>query len=131
MKHKMKAVVLIESFHALNSLGQKKLPPHPVAYRVGKAIAKVSSVAKQIEMDRKAIVKEFGVLTEDKKNIEVPAEKMPAFEAKVQALMDSEVEVECHTIEINDLADNIEPAILSPLIDWFIVESVVVPKQAQ
>lgn len=123
--HKMTAVALLESFHALQQLGQKKLPPHPVAYRVGKAIATVSVLAKGIEKKRQALIKEYGVLTEDKKNIEVPAEKMKDFEAAVQALMESEVEVNVHTVEIEMFHEAIEAAILAPLLSWFIVEGQV------
>ena len=129
--HKMTAVALLESFHALQQLGQKKLPPHPLAYRVGKAISAVGSIAKGIEKKRQALVREYGILTEDKKNIEVPADKMKDFEAAVQALMDSEVEVVVNTVEIEMFHEAIEPAILAPLLSWFIVESATVPKQAQ
>lgn len=129
MKHAMKAVALIESFHALNQLGQKKLPPHPTAYRVGKAMSKVGSAAKEIERKRQALVKKYGSLTADGKNIEVPADKMPEFEAEVQSLMDSGVVVEVDCIEIEEFKEPIEAVILAPL-SWLIVESALVPNQA-
>lgn len=122
MNHKMSAIKLIEGFHALQQLGQKKLPPFPVAYRVGEAIQKLESTVKDIERKRRALVKEYGVLSEDKIKIEVQADRMEEFTVKTEALQISEVEVDVPKISIMLFIEPIEPAILSPLLGWFIVE---------
>ena len=120
---KLKVMDLLQGHNALTQFCQIKHPPHSIAYRAGRAMSKLESLAKEIEIKRVALIKQYGKPSEDGKTITVPDESMKEFESKVQELMDSEVEVDVHTIDIQQLHNPIEPSILGPLLGWFIVDS--------
>ena len=128
-KYKCKTEELPIILQALQQLGNKKLPAYPVAYRIGKAFAKVNSLMKGAEKKHNELVKKYGKVTEDGKQVSVTEEFKVEFENKSEELTESEVEIEVFPIEINSFSDPIEAVILSPLLDWFIVntEDPVVP----
>lgn len=132
MKVTSKVEELFEKQAMLEQLAKKRLAPYPTAFRVAKALNIVNSALRDLKIKRQNIFLQYGKPTEDGKQIKVADENMPLFEAELVKFLALEIEVDIPQISMNQLGmADIEPAILAPLLGWFVFEHDIDPADEQ
>jgi len=129
--------VIIDAQPAISVFAQRELPAK-AAYRISKLVKKLSSEYREFEGARNKAILKYGVKMMKKlpgqeverEVTEVTPENVAAFNAEIQALLDSEVELEgCARIAFSDIEHlALSPAVLSDLD--FIIEAPVEDKKA-
>lgn len=110
---------------SLVALSQIKLPAHPAAYRVGRALDAIAQATQQPIAAMQALYRERGVLNEDGTQYAPPTdpEALAAFQAAWTEIQNREIEVELHPISVSDLGNGaIEPAHLMTLREVMILD---------
>jgi hypothetical protein len=110
---------------SLVALSQIKLPAHPAAYRVGRALDAIASATKQPIAAMQALYRDKGVLNAEGTQYAPPTdpEALVAFQAAWTDIQNREIEVELHPINVSDLgAGVIEPVHLMALKDVMILD---------
>ena len=74
---------------------------------------------KLFERQKNKLIKEFGEISEDKKEITVKKENLNEFSEKMQELSDIEVVVYSNKIKINELKDNTDKEIFITASDLY------------
>jgi hypothetical protein len=123
MKFKMNQLMTIQV--SLIALSQIKLPAHPVAYRIGRALDKIASATKQHTSDMHALYQSKGILNAEGTQYAPPTDpdELVAFQAAWTEIQNREVEIEFHPIRVSDLGDGlIEPAHLMTLMGSVIAD---------
>ena len=113
---------------SLVALSQIKLPAHPAAYRVGRALDAIASASEQAIADMSALYREKGVLNAEGTQYAPPTdpEALAAFQAAWTEIQNREIEIELHPIRVSDLGDGaIEPVHLMALNGVMIVDDPV------
>jgi len=133
----VKMSVIIDAQPAISVFAQRELPAK-AAYRISKLVKKLSSEYREFEGARNKAILKYGVKMMKKlpgqeverEVTEVTPENVAAFNAEIQALLDSEVELEgCARIAFSDIEHlALSPAVLSDLD--FIIEAPVEDKKA-
>jgi len=103
---------------SLVALSQIKLPAHPAAYRVGRALDAIASATKQAIADMQALYQKHGVLMSEGTQYTPPTdpEALTVFQSAWTEIQNREIEVELRPIRVSDLGNGqIEPAHLMAL----------------
>jgi len=101
----VKLGTLVEATQALNELGTAKLPAK-AAYRVAKAIEKIGGHVKTFESVRAETIKRYGEEQENG-NFMVPQDKVQAFMDELNPLIDEDIELDIHPIDVEMLGDEL------------------------
>lgn len=93
-------VACIKLVKMQNAVSQLMILPQPakLSYKLGKIMAKIHSVLVMVEKQRIELVKKYGDLTPDKKNYNVPADKMEKFNVEFDRYINSLEPVEIDVI---------------------------------
>lgn len=111
---------------SLVALSQIKLPAHPAAYRVGRALDAIASATQQPIAAMQALYREKGVLNAEGTQYAPPTDPvaLAEFQAAWTEIQNREIEIELRPIRVSDLATAgaIEPAHLMALNGTMIVD---------
>lgn len=122
MKIKLKKIY--ECGTALNSIGQLDFEVK-TAYWIGRNADILFREIQQIEKQRIALVKKYGI-EDEKKRVKVPEEKVEDFKKELDSLLDTEIKVDIKPISISSLGDRtMKPADLVALDFMFVMAGVI------
>lgn len=125
----MKLKQLIDAQDALHRLANAPLPAG-VAFRLKRVLRVVNPELQAYEEARVKLAASFGELSEDGRQYIVPAEKMPAFNTELDALVNEEVALNFQPLHIKDLGDTAVTAVDLMALEWlFVDEPVPAPSQ--
>lgn len=118
----MKNNEIVAAYNSIMAVMEKK-EKYPVkfSYALTRNLKILEGWVKTFEEERKKLLEQYAEKNEESKEVKIAAEHQDVWERDMKELLEIEVEIKPHTLSVDDLPENIEPAVLYSL-DFMIEE---------
>ena len=79
--------------------------PIKINFYLQKNSNELFSLARELEIQRESIIREYGILDEESQRIEVPREKIPEAQKKMDELFNLTQDVKIYKVKLEDFGD--------------------------
>lgn len=118
----MKNSEIVAAYNSIMAImeGNEKYPVK-FSYALTRNLKMLEGLVKIFEEERKKLLEQCAEKNEESKEVKIAAEHQGAWERDMKELLEIEVEIKPHMLPVEELPENIEPAVLYSL-DFMIKE---------